>query len=101
MLGMVDDPCCGSRHCSRRGCGYRSLADHQELAAIASIRRAVAGRRPRVRWGSTNRTIEWMKSCQPRANIVVPQGSTTGAYARSAKEKAIACSSTAAGHRSG
>ena len=50
---------------------------------------------------TANRTIEWTKSCRPRANIVVPQGFATGAYARSAKEKAIACSSAAAGHRSG
>ena len=39
-----------------------------------------------------------MKSCQPRASIVVPQGFATGAYATSAKEKAIVCSSTAARH---
>ena len=45
--------------------------------------------------------IEWMKSCRRRASIVVPQGFATGAYAMSAKEKAIACSSIAAGHRSG
>jgi hypothetical protein len=31
----------------------------------------------------------------------MPQGFATGAYATSAKEKAIACSSTAAGRRSG
>jgi hypothetical protein len=48
-----------------------------------------------------NRTIEWMKSCRPRASIVMPQGFATGAYAASAKEKVIACSSTAAEHRSG
>jgi len=41
-----------------------------------------------------------MKSCQPPASIVVPQGFATGACATSAKEKAIACLSTAARHRS-
>jgi hypothetical protein len=42
-----------------------------------------------------------MKSCQPRASIVARQGFATGAYATSAKEKAIACSSMAARGRSG
>jgi hypothetical protein len=42
-----------------------------------------------------------MKNCRPRAVIVMPQGFVTGAYATSAKEKAIAYSSTAARLRSG
>jgi hypothetical protein len=41
-----------------------------------------------------------MKNYQPPASVVVPQGFVTGAYATSAKEKAIAYSSTAARHRS-
>jgi hypothetical protein len=42
-----------------------------------------------------------MKSSRPRASSVVPQGFATETYATSAKEKAIACSSLAAGRRSG
>jgi hypothetical protein len=42
-----------------------------------------------------------MKSCRPRAGIVMPRGSATGSFATSAKEKAIACSSTAARLQSG
>ena len=41
-----------------------------------------------------------MKNYRPPASIVVPQGFAMGACAMSAKEKAIACSSTAARHRS-
>jgi hypothetical protein len=50
---------------------------------------------------SFNRIIEWMKSCRPRTSVVAPQGFVTEAYATSAKEKAIACSSTAPRHWSG
>jgi hypothetical protein len=41
-----------------------------------------------------------MRSCRRRVSIVVPQGFSTEAYAMSAREKGIACSSTAVRHRS-
>ena len=35
--------------------------------------------------------IEWTKNCPPPASIAVPRECATGAYAMSAKARAIAC----------